>query len=201
MVCADGSQSVNNGEKPDPLQVLPLNFVLNLGQPVLLFLTVNNIWTHTNLHSSSVSVCPLFCGWFSHNVALKSSLYAVGENSLKKFVTWLIFQLWKENFMTSSTTFPPLCLQKIMYLCEKKKVNNKARTYLMRHTPWVKIRRTLQAICSGWSFTHTSGSWTWELTCWQMAARAINGGEKPDLLKPLNLIQNLRQPTTLPDSW
>ena len=29
-----------------------------------------------------------------------------------------------------------------------------------------------------------------------MAARAVNGGKKLDLLKPLNLIQNLGQPTT-----
>ena len=34
MVCADGSQGVNNGEKPDPLR--PLNFVQNLGQPATL---------------------------------------------------------------------------------------------------------------------------------------------------------------------
>ena len=39
----------------------------------------------------------------------------------------------------------------------------------MRCTSWVKChpcfhRRTMQAIHSGWIFTHTSGSWTWELT-------------------------------------
>ena len=56
----------------------------------------------------------------------------------------------------------------------------------MHCTSWVKIhpcfQRTLQAICSGCIFTHTSGSWTSELMGWsaQMAARAINNGEKPD---------------------
>jgi len=35
-VCPDGSQGVNNGQKPDPLLVLPLNFVQNLRQPVTL---------------------------------------------------------------------------------------------------------------------------------------------------------------------
>ena len=41
----------------------------------------------------------------------------------------------------------------------------------MWYTSWVKIhpcfqRRTLQGVRSGWIFTHTSGGWTWELTCW-----------------------------------
>lgn len=42
MVCADGGQIVNNGKKSDPLLVLPLNFVQNLGQPTPLFLTYDN---------------------------------------------------------------------------------------------------------------------------------------------------------------
>ena len=44
VVCADGSQDVNNGEKPDP--PLPLNFVQNLGQPTPLFLTYDNADAH-----------------------------------------------------------------------------------------------------------------------------------------------------------
>ena len=41
----------------------------------------------------------------------------------------------------------------------------------MRHTSWVKIhpcfqRRTLWGVRGGWIFTHTSGGWMWELTCW-----------------------------------
>ena len=46
MVCADGGQIVNNGKKPDPLLVLPLNFVQNLGQPTPLFLTYDNADAH-----------------------------------------------------------------------------------------------------------------------------------------------------------
>ena len=52
---------------------------------------------------------------------------------------------------------------------------------------WVKIhpcfQRILQTVHSGWIFTHTSGSWSWEPTCWEMAARAVNNSEKLDPLK------------------
>ena len=148
MVCADGSQSVNNGEKQKTL--LPLNFVQNLGQPVPLFLTVNDTQMCTNLHS--FPLCLSFILWMTCTHTLFSSVsvfYSVDDLSfilwmictqcgikifavcggwkfIQKFVT--IFQLWKGNFVTSSTTFPPLCLQKIMYLCEKKDVNNEACT-------------------------------------------------------------------------
>ena len=91
------------------------------------------------------------------------------------------------------------------YVCLWKTniLNNKKCIYL---TSWVKIqpcfqRKTMQAVHSGWIFTHSSGSWTWEPTYWQMAARAVNNVLKPDPLKPLNLVQNLGWPVTLLDSW
>ena len=39
-----------------------------------------------------------------------------------------------------------------------------------------------------------------ENQCVKMVARAVNNGEKLDLLKTLNLVQNFRQPATLLDS-
>ena len=60
----------------------------------------------------------------------------------------------------------------------KTNLNNK-KTYIF-NAPYILVensqiqRRTLQAIRSGWIFTHTSGRWTWELTCCQMAARDVN---------------------------
>ena len=47
---------------------------------------------------------------------------------------------------------------------------------MTRCTSWMKILpcfqgRTLQGVRSGWIFTHTSGGWTWELTCWDALRR------------------------------
>ena len=82
-----------------------------------------------------------------------------------------------------------------VHLWKTKILNNKKCTHLTCLTSWVKIHRcfqiTLQAVHSGCIFTHTSGSWTWEPRCWQMADRARNNGQKLDRLKPLNFVQNL----------
>ena len=85
----------------------------------------------------------------------------------------------KLPWLSISVFFPPCaCKGLCTFVKNKTNLNNKKHTYLMHLTSWLKIHPFKEPcrlyICSGWIFTHTSGRWTWELMCWQMAARAVN---------------------------